>query len=340
MAERKLSKSFDQKALPPAHAPLVLDVDTGRDDAWALLGAFDEHEVAAVVSTYGNVPLQLTTRNSLDVVYLAQMHGQGISEAEKNVGVWSGVSQPLLPASSTALAEITRRAGINGNGLCNLLLPQNPQGTQNQSEVWMKGFKKFLESQPEPVNYVVCGPLTNLASLIESFGKDAKGRRKIKNYIQNVIVMGGSFNKEQPVDFNFKADPRAAQRVLSTFGDKLYLFPFDETKKLKLSLEQIEGLAANCKPSAFSRELMKAHAKGWSPDGNIMLHDPATLLAFVEASQFVEQTVKVSLHGKDAGRTLNDQGGASIKRFVIGDGEEVRTRDFLLKQYLNLHPMA
>lgn len=67
MSKREISKKFKLNGASPAPAPLVLDVDTGRDDAWAILGAFDEFDVAAIVSTYGNVPLEKTTRNSLDV---------------------------------------------------------------------------------------------------------------------------------------------------------------------------------------------------------------------------------------------------------------------------------
>lgn len=338
MSKREISKKFKLNGASPAPAPLVLDVDTGRDDAWAILGAFDEFDVAAIVSTYGNVPLEKTTRNSLDVTYLALNHGQGISKSEWDVSVWAGESAPLTPASPVGLAEIARRAGINGNGLCNLTLPRNPKTSRSGSIEWAKNFLNFLMEQPEPVNYLACGPLTNLANLIEAAGREDNGHSRIKKYIRNVVIMGGSFCKKQPVDFNFKADPKAAQCVIRTFKDRVHLFPFDETKKLKLSGAQIESLMAGCEPSRFSRDLMEAHARGWSPDGNIMLHDPATLLAFdSRTNHFLTQKVRIVLHGNEAGRTVSDSRGDEVRRFSIPEGQEVRTRNLLLKQYLNLH---
>lgn len=341
MSKKTLSRDFKGKVASPAPAPLVFDVDTGRDDAWALLGAFDEFEVAAIISTYGNVPLTKSTRNSLDVVYLAQNQGYGMSDAELKVPLWAGESNPIKPASPVGLAEIMRRASINGNGLCNLVLPASPKKTVNPGSEWTESFIVFLKAQPKPVNYMACGPLTNLANLIGAFGKDDKGRHNIKKYIKNVIVMGGSFCSKQAVDFNFKADPRAAQTVLSAFKGHLFLFPFDETKKLKLTAGQIETLVSGCKPSRFSRDLMRAHAKGWSPDGNIMLHDPATLLAFdSRAANFVDQKVRVQIHGNEAGRTISDNDGYDVKRFIIPQGQESQTRNILLRQYLNLHLMS
>lgn len=316
--------------------PLVLDVDTGRDDAWAILGAFDELEVAGVVSTYGNVSLPLTTRNSLDVVSFAQKYSDGISEDEKNIPVWSGAAKPRQPASPVGLAEIARRASINGNGLCNVILPQSTQTTANKENCWLQDKMNILRSRPTAINYIACGPLTNLANLIDAFGKKPNGQYRIKDHIKNVIIMGGSFCKKQPVDFNFKADPVAANKVLRVFNKDVFLFPFDETKKLKLSLKEIEGLESKSVTSALSKELMLAHAKGWSPDGNVMLHDPATLLAFSYVANFSVEKVKVILHGQSAGRITKRDNGTVVHRFVIAEGSEVKTRDLLLNQYLSL----
>ncbi len=327
---------FNKKSKPLKCLSLVLDVDTGRDDAWAILGAFDELEVAGIVSTYGNISLPLTTRNSLDVVSFVQEHGDGISEAEKNIPIWSGAAVPREPSSPVGLAEIARRASINGNGICNVVLPQSNQKTVNGEDCWLKDKMDFLRSRSMPINYIVCGPLTNLANLIDAFGRKRNGQYAIKDHIKNVIVMGGSFCKKQPVDFNFKADPIAAKKVLRAFCGDVFLFPFDETKKLKLSMQEIESLVSSCAPSALSKELMLAHAKGWSLDGNVMLHDPATLLAFSDVAAFETQRVKVVLHGESAGRTTKNDRGVVVHKFVIEEGHELRTRDLLLNQYLNL----
>ncbi len=53
---------------------IIIDTDPGQDDAVAILAALaspDELEVLGICSVAGNVPLEHTTRNSLQLVELA-----------------------------------------------------------------------------------------------------------------------------------------------------------------------------------------------------------------------------------------------------------------------------
>jgi inosine-uridine nucleoside N-ribohydrolase len=128
---------------PPAHPnlPVIIDVDTGRDDAWALYGAIKERHVEAVISSYGNVPLERAVQNSLDVIALdsAAMH---VSPPP----VWVGEREPLPPGSSPGLSEIARRATVNGNGLANLVPPHSPYHPANGAENWTEGIAKLLRA--------------------------------------------------------------------------------------------------------------------------------------------------------------------------------------------------
>ena len=75
--------------------PLVIDVDTGIDDALALLYACaaPEAEILGVSTVVGNVSLNAATRNTRAVLALA---GRG------DVPVWPGAATPMSPGSADA----------------------------------------------------------------------------------------------------------------------------------------------------------------------------------------------------------------------------------------------
>jgi inosine-uridine nucleoside N-ribohydrolase len=311
-----------------AHA-MVLDVDTGRDDAWEIFGALRHYTVKGVIASYGNVPLSLTSVNTLNVVSLGQ--GELLQNRQSDIPVWKGEAGPLPPPTSVAVAEISRRAKINGNGLLNLTLPPSRSPLANSRGEWVDDFKTWLEKNG-PVDYVISGPATNLARLVETFGREA-----MNGHINRVVKMGGSFDPDLSVDFNFKADPRAAQIVLSAFGEKVTLVPYDETRKLKLTEQEVLDMQGdNSRVAEFSRELMLAYARGWSDDRTVMLHDPATLLAFEDDATATKETIRVIQEGQLAGKTVPDRDGVTINKLVIPEGKIDSIRDHLLSHYLGL----
>ncbi|MGA9846034.1 MAG: nucleoside hydrolase, partial [Roseiarcus sp.] len=75
--------------------PIVIDVDTGIDDALALLYACaaPAAEILGVSTVVGNVDLNAATRNTRAVLALA---GRG------DIPVWPGAASPLSSASADA----------------------------------------------------------------------------------------------------------------------------------------------------------------------------------------------------------------------------------------------
>ena len=86
-------------------------------------------------------------------MHVALKNGAGISQAEQNAPVWKGNAAPLEPAPAVSLAEIARRAAINGNGLCNIQLPASPRQTENGDDCWLESKVAFLKNQRRPVDY-------------------------------------------------------------------------------------------------------------------------------------------------------------------------------------------
>ncbi len=314
----------------PPKLPILLDVDTGRDDAWTLYGAMKERHIVAVIASYGNVPLERTAQNSLDVVSFV-----GAARHLTLPAVWVGEREPLAPGSPPGLAEIARRATVNRNGLADLTLPLSSLHPANGTESWTEGVAKLLRNQESPIDYIVCGPLTNLSRLVGLLGaKDAL------KYIPHVIVMGGSFDPDLAVDFNFLADPAAAQNVIDTFGERLTLVPYDETRKLRLTEAEILALVPEegNPAAAFNRDLMLAHARGWSKekDHAILLHDPATLIVREKETIVRHEKIRVLQDGPTAGKVVTDPAGTTVQRFVIPPGAETRIRNLILNRFLGL----
>ena len=95
--------------------PLILDVDTGIDDAFALLYALAQPSIRllGVSSVAGNVDLAKATRNTRAVLALA---------GRADIPVWPGCAAPLLHAPEDA-------SDIHGaTGLGYAVLPEPPGG--------------------------------------------------------------------------------------------------------------------------------------------------------------------------------------------------------------------
>ncbi len=88
--------------------PVFVDVDTGVDDAMALVYLFasDDAEVVGIASTAGNVPVQQVCRNNLGLLELCRM----------SVPVSKGSEQPI----STPLRTAEDTHGPEGMGYARL----------------------------------------------------------------------------------------------------------------------------------------------------------------------------------------------------------------------------
>ena len=176
---------------------IIIDADTGTDDAIALLMALGSRgqaalKLAGITTVGGNAPLARTTRNTLALL-------EYIGRTE--VVVARGASRPFKGSFPYALT-------FHGPGGISVKLP-NPKTTTglNYAVEWM------IEtlSGPEPATIVALGPLTNVANLLRRYPEAAAG-------IQELVVMGGAVdvpgNITPYAEFNFYSDPQAAREVM------------------------------------------------------------------------------------------------------------------------------
>ncbi|NKB69311.1 MAG: nucleoside hydrolase [Candidatus Latescibacteria bacterium] len=273
---------------------LILDVDTGIDDAMAILLALGapEAEVLGVTTVCGNVGLVQATRNSLQVLELA---------GRPDIGVYCGADRPL------ARTPVHAEAVHGASGLGQAVLPEPAQEVAGAAV-------DFLVEQlsgPAAVTVVALGPLTNLA-LAE---QRAPGilRRALK-----IVAMGGAVrvpgNVAATAEFNFYADPEAARQVVQA-GAELVLVTLDSTDKVGLSSGDLavhQGtLGRFCQAAAATAIDFEKRDTGFQ---GFHLHDP-TAVALALAPQLGRfETVWVDIETQ--GRLTAGQVVADLRRLA------------------------
>src|SRR5690606_20429016 len=141
----------------PAHHPcrIIADVDTGIDDALALLyltrsPLVDLHAVTCVA---GNTSVERALQNTLAVL--------DVAGADATIPVAAGAAQPLVSPARSA-------HGFHGsNGIGGLELPA-PRRTPDR-RLALELIRGAVEESDVPITLLALGPLTNVALFIRAF---------------------------------------------------------------------------------------------------------------------------------------------------------------------------
>jgi purine nucleosidase len=182
--------------------PLVLDVDTGIDDAFALLYAcaHNEAQILGVSTVVGNVSLAAATRNTRAVMALA---------GRPNIPVWPGAETAI----SIAMRDASEVHGATGLGHAVLPEPDEPGvGLQLHAADMI-----IDAARSHSGRLILCatGPLTNIALAVM---REPELPRLVKRF----VIMGGAYsdsgNVTPAAEFNIWHDPEAARIVFRAFG--------------------------------------------------------------------------------------------------------------------------
>ncbi|MDQ3888646.1 MAG: nucleoside hydrolase, partial [Thermoproteota archaeon] len=184
-------------------AKVLMDVDTGLDDAIAIIMALhsSEIQVIGITTVSGNVTARAAALNTLGILR--------VMGKESNIPVLKGASRPLSK-------KIVHAQQVHGKkGLGNMTLQCNPTLLQKRdvSDFVSETLANYRRGE---VALVATGPLTNIARLIL---KDPE----ITHSLSRICIMGGAFGLAsktygiitQHAEFNFYCDPKAAQIVMT-----------------------------------------------------------------------------------------------------------------------------
>lgn len=286
--------------------PMIIDVDTGVDDAVALSYAVAKHaNLLGVTTVAGNVPIGYATRNTLDVLSFL---------GREDIPVHRGASRPL----TAAYQDATHVHG--GNGLGGFELPRSSAG-----EGTLAGPAFIIQSAakyPGELVLVTLGPLTNLA-----IGLNV--RPELVDLIDRVVVMGGAFQEAGNVtphaEFNVYVDPDAAHQVFSAPWKNLTVVGLDVTHRTVFSREQWAAIPSGVGGApALVRGVMERTFTERDMTG-FYLHDPLAVAVALEPDLVSgsSQVVTVEPAGEQRGRTTTSEGEGPLVATTVDAGRFV-----------------
>jgi inosine-uridine nucleoside N-ribohydrolase len=240
---------------------IILDVDTGVDDALAIALAVRHPEVQleAVLTVAGNVGLALTTRNTLRVLDWL---------GATSVPVYAGADQPLAGPTFDA----SQWHGADGLGGAQL-----PESTRSADKHAVAYLIDRLSHEPGELTLVCTAPLTNLASAVQR-------QPGIVERVREVVLMGGAArppgNTTPVAEFNIYADPEAAAIVFDQAWP-LTMVGLDVTNRVRLSRSERDNLSRATREAALVYEITR-HLFDVRRLDSMALHDPLALAIAIQ----------------------------------------------------------
>ncbi|WAX79200.1 nucleoside hydrolase [Streptomyces sp. KMM 9044] len=237
--------------------PVIIDCDTGVDDALALLFAVRHPgiDLRAVTCVAGNTDVDGVVRNTLTVLETA---------GAPAVPVARGAERPLLETSRSA-AHVHGRDGMGDLGL------PAPRRTPADVDAVTLLRHEILAS-PRPVTLVPIAPPTNIALLLRT-------HPEVTRNIERIVFMGGAAgagNATPVAEFNVWHDPEAAA-ILLTAGVPITMYGLDVFNRVVVSAAEVHRLRASPEPgSRLAGDLLAHHpAAPGTTDGGTAVHATA-----------------------------------------------------------------
>jgi purine nucleosidase len=307
--------------------PLLIDCDTGIDDALALLyaAASDDAEIIGVSCVAGNVELADIVTNTLAVLELA-----GRAEVEVAAGQDAPIARPLRTAADTH--------GPTGLGYARLPAPSRRPGPRDAADLIIETARQ----RPGEVTLVTLGPLSNVAVALQR-------EPELPRLLGRLLMMAGAYrspgNTAPTMEWNAGVDPEALAATLAGWSGiegaaRPVAFGLDVTERARLTPQHLErlALAAGSKDDAivaFVTDALRFYFEFHSQyDGfyGAFIHDALVLAAALDASlaRTESLTVEVELEGRwTTGETVADWRRAWGREPNLDIAVEADTESFL-----------
>ncbi|MBQ6654319.1 MAG: nucleoside hydrolase [Erysipelotrichaceae bacterium] len=256
---------------------IIMDVDTGSDDAVALMLACKSPELKleAVTVGWGNRPVEDCVRNTLKVLHLV---------GRDDIPVYQGCPEAMvryLNGKFVSSCHVVVDGVEHSIHPASFNIPAPDRGPEPQHAVSF--LVEYLMKQSEKITVVSVGPPTNL-------GMAFRLQPAIKEHIEEVVFMGGSINRgnETPVaEANFCHDPEAAKIIIDS-GVRCTLITLNATHSAEVTREDIEKFERLGTPEGrFTAELISIRLDaqvylGFGDGKSDALHDALAIAYLVD----------------------------------------------------------
>ncbi|NVN00796.1 hypothetical protein G6035_19385 [Arthrobacter sp. SDTb3-6] len=300
---------------------VILDVDTGNDDAVAIMMAALHPDIRLLGCTTvaGNLPVENTTDNTLRVL-------SHIARAD--VPVYRGLAKPFAPHPFPVPEGFTSSATPVHQ--VQLALPEATTSAQATTAVeWLI---ETLRATTERVTLIPTAPLTNIAAAVTL-------APEIMDAVDEIVIMGGSTthgNETSQAEFNIYKDPVAAQVVFNAGFERLVLVTLDATRKALVSDIQCRDLAAMGSPGAMATaQILDYYIKGNVTQSVAAVHDALCVAYVIDPTVIDLQHLNVdadTVGFHTYGRTIVDLKGITGRApnaFVALDTDAAKFYDLL-----------
>jgi inosine-uridine nucleoside N-ribohydrolase len=307
-----------------AQVPVFLDVDTGTDDAGALLYAATSPamDLVGASATWGNCGRDQAVRNTLVI----------LEAAGCSAPVYPGAEGPVGPTPTHSDAELVM--GGDGLGDCGV---EDPVGQPND-EPGAEALVRTARQYEGRLVLVAVAPLSTVACALK-LDPDLPGR------LADVIVMGGAIdvsgNITAAAEANIGHDPEAAVGVIDAFGAPgalaggrpPKLVPLDVTLRGPLTGEELDALGRS--PLAGAALLHRIWSAIWPTglletgrDGVWPAHDLLAIWTLLDPDVCRWMTVPLAV----------DTGGSAAWGATVADRRLARYEQFgVLPERLTRH---
>jgi len=282
-------------ATPPegdaGRRPVILDVDTGIDDALAILFALrsPEFDVLGITCVNGNVSVDQVVANTCFVLE---------ASGDQTTPVARGADRPLAepPRHSTAVHGVDGLGGLN----------RGTTGRRAIDEDAVAWLRETLLNASQPVTLIGLGPQTNLATLL-------KAHPQVRRQIDRIFLMAGTAaapgNASAVAEFNVRCDPEAADTVLRS-ELPITLYTLDVFRGVSISRADTEPMKASLDAGArLCGELLESFMRTFARE-TTSIGDAGLVAAIAQPATLTTErlAVDVELRGElTRGQTVIDR---------------------------------
>ena len=254
--------------------PIILDVDTGIDDAVAIAMATysNKLDVKLITTICGNLSVNEVTKNTLNFL-------QAINK--KKIPVAVGENKPLEREKDNSIQAHGKK------GLGKYKFP--PCTLKPVKENAVEKMYEVITKSKEKVVIIALGPLTNIAKLLLTY-PDAKDN------IDYILISGGLLhdNKKNPyLGFNVMQDPESARYVMKS-GEKIIVVPSNHGHTAFLTPEEVEETKVTNKTGEMLEFIFRSYKDRHVKVG-IATHDPCAVMYVAHPEIFKKELMYVHI---------------------------------------------